>query len=122
MRSFRDAYNSVIADLTPQPWTHTVGDRTLTVIPAGFRADRDDAEEWVKTPEVQRLVDAVTAGESWTSVYSGWGLEVTVAEPGVTVAVWEKGEATTVVLPSSERLPFASAIRRALDVARGWED
>jgi hypothetical protein len=25
-------------------------------------------------------------------------------------------------VPESQRLPLASALRRALDVARGWED
>jgi hypothetical protein len=28
----------------------------------------------------------------------------------------------TMRLPEAQRLPLASALRRALDVARGWED
>ncbi|GAA1431812.1 hypothetical protein GCM10009601_51590 [Streptomyces thermospinosisporus] len=127
---FKDAWNIAVAEITPQPWDYTTSDGTLTVIPAGLRASKDEAEvvirvneteEWVKTPDVQHLIDALTAGESWTSVWSGWGTEVTVADGGVTVAVWEHGVAASVTLPPEQRLPLASAFARAYDVARAWE-
>ena len=128
---FQNAWNIFVAETTPQPWDYTTADGILTVIPAGLRADRDEAEviirvsdteDWVKTPDVQHLIDALTAGESWTSVSSGWGVEASVADSGVTVAVWEKGVSTAVTLPPEQRMPLASALSRALDVARAWED
>jgi hypothetical protein len=129
--NFRTALGIVLAELDPKPWTYTTPDGTLTVVPAGFRADKDEAEviirvsddveEWVKTPEIAALVTALQAGESWTNLWSGWGTEVTVDAAGVTVAVWQKNVATSVTLPLEQRLPLASALARALDVARGWE-
>ncbi|WP_108990398.1 hypothetical protein [Streptomyces coelicoflavus] len=129
---FRTALGIVLAELDPKPWGYTTPDGTLTVVPAGFRADKDEAdvivrvsddvEEWVKTPEVAKLVTALREGVSWSDLCSGWGTEVTVDALGVTVAVWQKGVPTSVTLPSAQRLPLASALERALDVARGWED
>jgi hypothetical protein len=129
---FQTAWIIVLADLDPKPWDYTVDGKTLTVVPAGFRADKDEAEviirvsddveEWVKTPEIAALVTALQAGESWTNLWSGWGTEVSVDALGVTVAVWQKGVATSIILPPEQRLPLASALARALDVARAWED
>jgi hypothetical protein len=131
MKDFKTALGIVLAELDPKPWTYTTPDGTLTVVPAGFRADRDEAEviirvsddveEWVRTPDVAALVTALRAGESWTNLGSGWGTEVIVDDCGVTVAVWQKRTPTAVTLPLEERLPLASALARALDVARGWE-
>ncbi|MFC9465170.1 hypothetical protein [Streptomyces coelicoflavus] len=132
MRNFRDALASVLAELDPKPWDYTTPDGTLTVVPAGFRADKDeaevivrvcdDAEEWVKTPEVTKLVAALREGGSWSDLCCGWGTEVTVNDLGVTVAVWQKGVPASITLPTAQRLPLASALDRALDVARAWED
>lgn len=130
---FHTALGIVLAELDPKPWTYTDTDgHTLTVVPAGFRADKDEAdvivrvsddvEEWVKTPEVAKLVTALREGVSWSDLCSGWGTEVTVNDLGVTVAVWQKGVPASVTLPTAQRLPLASALDRALDVARGWED
>lgn len=130
---FQTAWSIVRADLDPQPWDYTTADgKTLTVAPAGFRANKDEAEviirvsddieEWVRTPEISALVTALQAGESWTNLGSGWGAEVTVTDLSVTVAVWQKGVATSITLPPEQRLPLASALARALDVARAWED
>lgn len=130
---FRDALNIVIAEITPQTWTYTNADgATLTVVPAGFRADKDtaevvfrvseDIEEWVRTPDVQRIIDALRAGESWADTSYGWGVDVAVADDGVTVAVHQDGNPTAVLLPPEQRLPLASALARALDVARAWEE
>ncbi|CAL9501761.1 hypothetical protein [Streptomyces sp. enrichment culture] len=129
---FTTALGIVLAELDPKPWTYTTTDgTTLTIIPAGFRADHDaaevifrvgDIEEWVRTPDVQRLADALTAGESWTDVSYGWGLDVVTADAGVIVAVHQGDVTASVSLPPEQRLPLASALGRALDVARGWED
>lgn len=130
---FRDALNTVIAEITPQPWDYTNTDgATLTVVPAGFRADKDEAEvvfrvsedveEWVRTPDVQRIVDALRAGESWGDTSYGWGVDVAVADDGITVAVYQDRKPTAVTLPPEQRMPLASALARALDVARAWEE
>lgn len=130
---FRTAWNIVRAELDPKPWEYTTPDgATLTVVPAGFRADKDEAEviirvsddieEWVKTPEIADLVAALRAGNSWTNLYSGWGVEAAVNDLGVTIAVWQKGVSTSIALPPEQRLPLASALDRARDVARAWED
>jgi len=130
MRHFHDAFAVVIAELTPQPWHYTTPDgTTLTIEPHGLPAHKDEAEvvfqigdltEWVRTPDVQNLVDALTAGESWTYESCGWGLDVLVAEGGVIVAL-RQDDVVSVSLPAGQRMPLVSAIRRALDVARGWE-
>jgi len=130
---FNTALGIVLAELDPKPWDYTATDgSTLTVVPAGFRADKDEAEvivrvsedveEWVRTPAVQKLIDALTAGESWEDASYGWGLDVTASTDGVTVAVYQNGLPTRVSLPPEQRMPLASALRRAMDVARGWED
>lgn len=132
-RSFRDALAVVFAEIDPQPWSYTNTDgATLTVVPAGFPAEPDsadvvfrvsgDVEEWVRTPDVQRIVDALRAGESWADTSYGWGVEVEVADDGVTVSVYQHGSPTSVTLPPEQRMPLASAVARALDVARGWEE
>lgn len=127
---FRNALGIVLAEITPQPWHYTADGVTLTIAPHGLPAERDEAEvvfeigdvmEWVCTPDVQRLVDALTAGESWDDSGYGWGLTVAVDDVGVTVSVVQDSVPTSVVLPGTERMPLVSAIRRALDVARGWE-
>lgn len=46
------------------------------------------------------------------------GVAVTVTE----VHSAEREEKVFISLPDAQRMPLASALRRALDVARGWED
>jgi|GEM_PF-2171041 len=154
---FRDALNNIIADLTPQPWDYSTPDGTrLRVIPAGLRADKGEAEVYVRitradatglydygitgpnsrgvaevgvtTRLVPDLVKALTEQSCWkaTDLIAG-ALRVTPAADVVFVDVWEdhgdgRTVAVSVVLPDTERLPLASALARALDVAKSWED
>ncbi|MFM9452516.1 hypothetical protein [Streptomyces europaeiscabiei] len=154
---FRDALNTVHAELTPQPWDHTVGGRTITVIPAGLSADRGGAEVYVRitvskttaaeaaitTTDLPALIGALdeplaqvwehqphwpdgTAkprlGERWGDDY---GMSLAPASEGFRVTVVEDTgdgiEEASVTLPQAQRRPFAAALRRALDVAHGWE-
>ncbi|MBL1115420.1 hypothetical protein JK364_23910 [Streptomyces sp. 110] len=77
------------------------------------------------------LIDALTNRTEWTTP-GGWGEALTVRPEGdgmrLAYTVWA-GDTTgqpadvdhTVLVPEGQRLPLASALRRALDVARGWE-
>lgn len=156
---FNDALNTVIAELTPQPWDYTdTSGTTLTVIPAGLTADPGDAEVYLRitTPNVSGLaefgittartrgaaqfsltttrlpavIDALQQRTSWEEDYVvGDDLTVVPDAAGVAVTVTEAhhdGEVWLTVteslhLPEAQRLPLASALARALDVARGWE-
>jgi hypothetical protein len=153
---FQNALNTVIADLTPQPWDHTIPDgTTLRIIPAGLRADEGDAEVYVRitrpdasglyefgitgpdsrggaevgvtTTDLPKVIEALTEHGWWAdnTLVSG-ALLVAAASGGVVVGVTEvhgAGQHVDVgmVLPESQRLPLASALGRALDVARSWE-
>lgn len=154
---FQDALNNVIAELTPQPWTHTTPDgTTLRVIPAGLRADKGTAEVYVRitradatglydygitgpdsrgvaevgvpTSLLPALIDALTEQSCWTDSNLVAGrLRVTPADDVVFVDIWEdhgdgRTVAVSVVLPEAQRMPLASALARAMDVARSWED
>jgi hypothetical protein len=145
---FRDALNTANAELTPQPWDYTTpdGGSTLTAIPAGLRAEPGHAEVIVRitasktraaeigipSSELPSLIDALAEHRAWddTSVLDG---QITVTYPGgdllvvVTETEWDNDHiphetTASVSLPEEQRLPFASALRRALDVALGWED
>lgn len=155
---FRDALNSVIADLTPQPWTHTTPDgTTLRIIPAGLRDDPGMAEVLVRisgptvtglydygitgpattgaaeigvtTTDLPSLITALEQRAGWEQT-ARWGdptqmlvaptLQVTVTEGHHVDGRWISVEESA-QLPESQRLPLASALRRALDVARAWE-
>lgn len=144
--NFRDALNTVIAELTPQPWDYTTTDgTTLTVIPAGLReapgyaevllritADKTTAAEiGITTTYMVSLLHALDTRTAWehTTTY-GSDLDVTHGEDGAMVLVVTEtdyetqGHPTTTVavrIPEAQRLPLASALRRACDVARGWE-
>lgn len=143
---FRDAIHTVIAELTPQPWDYTIPDgTTLTVIPAGLRADPGEAEVLIQitagktiaaqlgvtTSDMPALIDALTERRPWEySTILDSALDVTFPDGGVllvvTETVWEERDnhavSTSILIPDAQRLPFASALRRALDVAVGWED
>lgn len=154
---FRDAFNIVTAELTPQPWDYTdANGTTLRVIPAGLREDagyaevlirithadatglcefgitgpnsRGVAEVGVTTTDLPDLIEALTECVWWSdnTLVSG-ALLVATGTGGMIVTVTEvHGPGQHVIaamaLPDAQRLPLASALRRALDVARGWED
>jgi hypothetical protein len=156
---FNDALNTVIAELTPQPWDYTTPDGvTLRVIPAGLREDpgqatvnirisgplvtglydfgltgpatKGAAEVGVTTTDLPSLIAALEERAGWEQA-EGWGdptrivvtptLDVTVTEGHHDGGQWIPAT-ESVQLPEAQRLPLASALRRALDVARGWED
>ena len=149
---FRDALNTVTAELTPQPWDYTTPDGTrLRVIPEGLRqspgdgvvliqicpsahvqATPDGPEYELRTADAPSLIDALTERTEWTTPsILGDALALRPEADGMRLAytVWAR-DATgrpadvdrTVLLPEAQRLPLASALRRALDVARAWED
>ena len=89
---------------------------------------RGVAEVGVTTTDLPAVIEALTERGWWAdnTLVSG-ALLVAAASGGVVVGVTEThGEGQHVdvgiVLPESQRLPLASALSRALDVARGWED
>ncbi|MFE4756006.1 hypothetical protein ACFRIB_38235 [Streptomyces mirabilis] len=89
---------------------------------------RGVAEVGVTTTGLPRLVEALTERIAWedTGLVLG-ALAVAPDADGVMVRVTEihgRDQEVTVSmhLPEAQRLPLASALCRALDVARGWED
>ena len=147
---FRDAINIAIAELTPQPWDYTTPDGTrLRVIPEGLRQDPgngvveiqiveaahvqvtpDGPEYPMRTVDVPGLIDALTGRAEWTTTDFGDVLTVRPEEGGIRLAytVYDRDTTgqpadvdRTVFVPEVQRLPLASALRRALDVARDWE-
>jgi hypothetical protein len=145
VNDFRRTLDAVIAETTPQPWDYTTPNgTTLTVIPAGLREDKGNAEVIIRITAdkataaevgvttqhmtaVLRAVDASAPLEHVT--WLGDVLAITPIEGGrLSLLVSEvqydpRGEVTAaIILPAEQRLPFASALRRATDVARGWED
>lgn len=154
---FQHAFNTVAAELTPQPWDYSTPDgTTLRVIPAGLREDhgraevniritranatglydfgltgpdsRGVAEVGVTTAELPTLIEALTERTAWEGAQLVLGeLAMAPDADGMTVRVTEihgRDQEVTVTmhLPEAQRLPLASALRRAMDVARGWED
>ncbi|MDX3695043.1 hypothetical protein PV726_32835 [Streptomyces europaeiscabiei] len=134
---FRDALNIV----TPQPWDHTVDGRTITVritvskttaaeaaitttdLPALIGAlDEPLTQIWEHQPHRPDGTAKPRLGERWGDDYGmslapvGEGFRVTVAED-----TGDGIEGASVTLPQAQRRPFASALRRALDIAHGWE-
>lgn len=148
---FNDALNIVRAELAPQPWDYTTPDGTrLRVIPEGLAQDPGDGvvliqiceaahiqvtpdgpEFELRTADMPGLLAALDARTEWT--VGSWS-DALAARPeagGMRIAytVWARdttGQGAdvdrTMLLPEEQRLPLASALRRALDVARGWED
>lgn len=149
--NFRDAFNIVTSELTPQPWDYTTPDGTrLRVIPEGLAQDPGDGvvliqicesahiqvtpdgpEFELRTSEAPGLLAALDARAEYT-VGGGWGdaLAVRPEGDGMRLAYTVYARDTTgqpadvdrtMHIPEAQRLPLASALRRALDVARGWE-
>lgn len=141
--NFHQALNTVLAELTPQPWEYTDnGGTTLTVIPAGLREDPGhaevlihitalgqlfDAEAGVPSRDLPGMIDALTGNRPWSydtlddvlaelTPFGGGGMLLTLSEDPEAVE-----EQPQIHIPEQQRLPLASALRRALDVARGWE-
>jgi hypothetical protein len=139
---FHTALNQVIAELTPQPWDYTTHDGgiTLTVIPAGLREDPGCAEVLVRikaigqffaveagipSRDMPAMIDALSGNRMWSydtddawaqlAPFGGGGMILTITED------LEDDDAPEIHIPEQQRMPFASALRRALDVAQGWE-
>jgi hypothetical protein len=88
---------------------------------------RGVAEVGVPTAVLPDLIQALTDRETWedNTLIAG-ALFVRPDVSGVAVTVTEihsveRQEEVFASLPEAQRLPFASALRRALDVAQGWE-
>jgi hypothetical protein len=147
---FRTALNSVIADLTPQPWDYTTPDGTrLRIIPEGLRQDPGDGvveiqiceaahvqavpdgpEYPMRSVDVPGLIAALTGRTEWTTTDWGDLLTVRPERDGMRLAYTVYARDTTgqpadidhtIHIPEQQRLPLAAALSRALDVARGWE-
>lgn len=140
---FETALTNVIADLTPQPWDHTTPNgQTLTVIPAGLREDPGRAEVMIRISRAGQpqaeigipsatlpdLIAALEAGEEWTfRDYEEQLVVVCGTAPGMVVvdstyhAVGGQAAVAVIDLPVGLLRPLASALSRALDVARSWE-
>jgi hypothetical protein len=147
---FQTALNSVIADLTPQPWDWwTPGGARLRIIPEGLRQDPGDGvveiqiceaanvqavpdgpEYPMRSVDVPGLISALTNRTEWTT--RDWGdlLTVRPEQDGMRLAytVYDRDTTgqladidRTILVPEAQRLPLASALARALDVARSWE-
>lgn len=89
---------------------------------------RGVAEVGVTITDLPKVIEALTERGWWAdnTLISG-ALLVAAASGGVVVGVTEKHGAgqhvdVGMVLPEAQRLPLASALRRAYDVARAWED
>ncbi len=88
---------------------------------------RGVAEVGVPTSLLPALIDALTEQSCWTDSNLVAGrLRVTPADDVVFVDIWEdhgdgRTVAVSVVLPEAQRMPLASALARAMDVARSWE-
>lgn len=147
---FRTALNSVIGDLTPQPWDWSTPDGTrLRIIPEGLPQDPGEGVIEIqiiecahvsKTPtgpeypmrsvDVPGLIAALTDRREWNT--QDWGDCLTVRPEGdgmrLAYTVYDYDTTgrpadvdRTILLPEAQRLPLASALGRALDVAKSWE-
>lgn len=88
---------------------------------------RGVAEVGVTTSDLPGLIQALTGQTMWEDCGLVAGALTVVATPGgVAVTVTEvhsaeREETVSIRLPEAQRMPLASALRRALDVAKGWE-
>jgi hypothetical protein len=89
---------------------------------------RGVAEVGLTTTGLPALIAALTERTAWEDTGLVFGALTVVPDvDGMLVRVTEihgRDQEVTVSmhLPKSQRLPLASALRRAYDVARGWED
>lgn len=96
---------------------------------------RGVAEVGVTTRLLPDLIEALTQRTVWRDEHLVAGTLTVIANDiasmpdgdGVLVAVTEvhsaeREETVAMRLPDAQRMPLASALRRAMDVARGWED
>lgn len=141
--TFRQAVATVLAELNPQPWDYTTPDGgiTLTVIPAGLREDAGcaevlirlsaigqffDVEARIPSRDMPALIDALTGNRMWSyDTDDVWVQLAPFGGGGMLLALSEDLEANgepQIHIPEEQRLPLASALRRALEVACGWED
>ena len=147
---FQNAWNIVRAELTPQPWDWWTTDGTrLRIIPEGLRQDPghgvveiqiiecarvskvpDGPEYPMRAVDVPGLIAALTDCTEWTTTDFGDTLTVRPEGDGMRLAytVYDRDTTgqmadvdRTILLPQEQRMPLASALRRALDVARSWE-
>jgi hypothetical protein len=139
---FNTALNTVRAELTPQPWDYTDNaGTTLTVIPAGLREDPGcaevivriralaqffDADAGIPSRDLPAMIDALTGNQVWSydtlddvcvqlTPFGGGGMILAISVD------LEADDEPQIHIPEVQRLPLASALSRALDVARGWE-
>lgn len=148
---FNTALNNVIADLTPQPWDWWTPEGTrLRVIPEGLRQDPGDGVVEIqicpaahvqvtptgpaylmRTVDVPGLIAALTTRTAWTT--TDWGDALGVRPEGsrmrLAYTVYDRDTTgqpadvdRTILVPEEQRMPLASALARAMDVARSWED
>lgn len=148
---FNTALNNVIADLTPQPWDWSTPEGTrLRIIPECLRQDIGDGvveiqicpaahvqvtptgpEYSMRSVDVPGLIRALTERTEWKT--SDWGDFLTVRPEGdgmrLAYTVYDRDTTgrpadvdRTILVPEAQRLPLASALARALDVAKGWEE
>ncbi len=144
MNDFHHALNTVIAELTPQPWDYTTHDGgiTLTVIPAGLREDPGcaevmirisalgqffDVEAGITTADMPSLIEALTGNRLWSHDTLDAVCELTPSSRGgMFLTLSEDNDAEEdrpqIHIPEVQRMPLVSALRRATDVAHGWED
>lgn len=145
--NFRQALNILAAQLTPRPWEHTDPSTgtTLTVIPAGHRAHPGEAEVYIRitasktlaaqaaitTTHLPALITAIEENadfvhepqwgtDSFRFITSPSGPVLLVREDDHRDGAWH-AEVVAIHIPEEQRLPLVSALRRAADVAAGWE-
>lgn len=143
---YNQALNNTTAELTPNPWdyTDTTG-TTLTAIPAGLRESTGNAEILVRitashtlateigitTTDMPNLLHALNThtavdvtttldGSLTTTPHADGSTIVTITE--VDYDNDRTPTTTSIRLPGKQRFPFMSALQRAADVARDWED
>ncbi|MFD9276900.1 hypothetical protein ACFWD7_06355 [Streptomyces mirabilis] len=97
---------------------------TTTDLPALITAlDEPITEPWEHHPHYPDGTEKGRIGE-WLGDHHG--LTLGPIDGGFVLTAMEEADhgiaAASIVLPEAQRLPLASALRRALDVARGWED
>lgn len=97
---------------------------TTTDLPALITAlSKPVTGHWEHEPHYP---DGTEKGRIGTWLGDGYGLALNPMRGGFSLTAIEDTDAgvvaATLTVPEAQRLPLASALRRALDVARGWED